>query len=604
MWTSRCVRAVVPGLAIVAMVAQGTALGQTRDAGATPTRQPFAPPRDTPAQDTLNGSATLYGRVVTADTGAAVKRAVVSLQGENIRGRRRAETDEAGGYVFTDLVAGRYTVTVSKAGFITLAFGQKHPRQPALPIQVDANAQLEGVNIALPRGSVLTGTLWDEDGEPMARVLVLASRYVYRQGERRIEPAGTDQTDDRGQFRVFDLEPGDYFVSATLNQRPGGGRGGFGAPRGAVGPIGRGGVRPAGPFANQGANAEPTGFAPTYYPGVTEIRQAQPLTLGLSQVMGGIDFAAQLVPMARVAGLAIAPDGSPAAGVQIMLTPADATGRMPGNVMGGRVSQDGSFEVSNVPPGRYRVEALAGRGRRNREQVFANHEITVAGQDVTDVTLMLRRGARISGTLEFSGSPTVTPSVERVTITATPLVSSEVRRRSESGARVEPDSSFVLSNIGPGPRLIRVSGVPDGWQLEAVHLEGRDVIDTPLEFRGETSIDHVVLVLTDQIAELTGTVQDDTGDALTDFTVIAFPSDERLWQPRSRHILTSRPDQNAQYRLRGLPPGDYLLAAVEVVEEGEWFEPRFLEELRRRATRVTLRSGEIQPLNLALEAAR
>ena len=113
-----------------------------------------------------------------------------------------------------------------------------------------------------------------------------------------------------------------------------------------------------------------------------------------------------------------------------------------------------------------------------------------------------------------------------------------------------------------------------------------------------------MLVLTDQIAELTGTVQDDTGDALTDFTVVAFPSDERLWQPRSRHILASRPDQNAQYRLRGLPPGDYLLAAVEVVEEGEWFEPRFLEELRRRATRVTLRSGEIQPLNLALEAAR
>ena len=78
----------------------------------------------------------------------------------------------------------------------------------------------------MPRGSVLTGPLWDEDGEPMARVLVLASRYVYRQGERRIDPAGTDQTDDRGQFRVFDLEPGDYFVSATLNQRPGGGRGG------------------------------------------------------------------------------------------------------------------------------------------------------------------------------------------------------------------------------------------------------------------------------------------------------------------------------------------------------------------------------------------
>ncbi|MEO2195161.1 MAG: carboxypeptidase-like regulatory domain-containing protein, partial [bacterium] len=138
-----------------------------------------------------------------------------------------------------------------------------------------------------------------------------------------------------------------------------------------------------------------------------------------------------------------------------------------------------------------------------------------------------------------------------------------------------------------------MTGVPDGWQLEAVHLEGRDVIDTPLEFRGEASIEHVVLLLTDQLTELTGTVQDEAGDALTDFTVVAFPSDERLWQPRSRHILASRPDQNAQYRLRGLPPGDYLLAAVEIVEEGEWFEPRFLEELRRRATRVTLRDGGI-----------
>ncbi len=300
-------RAVVPGLAIVAMLAQGTAIGQTPGAGAPPARQPFAPPtRDTPAQEALSGSATLSGRVVTADTGAAVKRAVVSLQGETIRGRRRAETNEAGGYVFTGLVAGRYTVTVSKPGFIALAFGQKHPRQPALPIQVDTNAQLDGVNIALPRGSVLTGTVWDEDGEPMARVLVLASRYVYRQGERQIQPAGTDQTDDRGQFRVFDLEPGDYFVSATLNQRPGGGRGGFGGPGGAVG---RGGGRPAGRFAGQGTDidSEATGFAPTYYPGVTEIRQAQPLTLGLSQVMSGVDFAAQLVPMARVAGLVIAP---------------------------------------------------------------------------------------------------------------------------------------------------------------------------------------------------------------------------------------------------------------------------------------------------------
>ena len=599
-------------LAIVAMMPPGTALGQARRGGtqspAQPPSQPFGQPtRVTPAQEASRGEATLSGRVLSADTGAVVKRAVVSLQGEDIRGRRRAQTDETGRYVFADLAAGRYTVTVSKAGFVTLAFGQKHPRQPALPIQIDANAQLRGVDIALPRGSVLTGTVSDEDGEPLARALVLASRYVYRQGERQIEPAGTDQTDDRGQFRVFDLEPGDYFVSVTLIQRPGGGGVGFGGRGGAGGPFGRAGRGGgAGPFPNPaaGSDPEPTGFAPTYYPGVTEIRQAMPLTLGLSQVMSGVDFAAQLVPMARVGGLVIAPDGSPAGGTQIMLTPTDDTRRIPGNGLGGRVAEDGSFEVSNVPPGRYRVEALAGRRGGDREQVFANHEVTVAGQDVTDVTLMLRRGARLSGTVEFTSSQTPPPSFERLAITTSPLVSSGLRMQGESGVRVEPDGSFVLGDIGPGPRLIGVTGAPDGWQLYAVQLEGRDVIDTPVELRGEESIEHVVLVLTDQITELTGTVRDEGGDALTDFTVIAFPTDERLWRPRSRHILASRPDQNAQYRLRGLPPGDYLLSVVEVVEEGEWFEPRFLEELRRRATRMTLRGGEAQSLNLALEAER
>lgn len=109
------------------------------------------------------------------------------------------------------------------------------------------------------------------------------------------------------------------------------------------------------------------------------------------------------------------------------------------------------------------------------------------------------------------------------------------------------------------------------------------------------------LLLTDRITELTEMVHDDRGDALTEFTVIAFATNEALWQPQSRHIMASRPDQNAQYRIRGLPPGDYLLSAIEVVQQGEWFNRLFLEELRQRAAHVTLREGESKALNLGLE---
>ena len=227
----------------------------------------------------------------------------------------------------------------------------------------------------------------------MARAVVQVLRYVYRQGLRQIEPAGTDQTDDRGQYRVFDLEPGEYFVSVTLPRRRG--RFGAGGPGGRGGRGGRGGGGLFGALVVEDPNA--TGLAPSYYPGVTMLREAVPLTLGLSQEMAGVSFAAQLVPMARVGGMVFGPDGSPARGTQVLLTSAEVMGRTPGSTLAGRVDRDGYFEVTNVPPGRYTVRAREGRGRRDSAQVFSSQEITVDGQDITDLTMMLRHGAELRG---------------------------------------------------------------------------------------------------------------------------------------------------------------------------------------------------------------
>ena len=593
---------IVLATSLVCLLGTGlSSFGQTRDGAGQAFGQPA---RDTSALDPTTGLAALSGRVLRGDTGAAVKRAIVRLAGQDTRDRRTVQTDDNGRYQFTDLQAGRYTVTVSKAGFITLAYGQKHPRQPALPIQVDAGRPLVNVNIALPRGSVITGQVVDEDGEPMTRALVQVLRYVYRQGLRQIEPAGTDQTDDRGQYRVFDLEPGEYFVSVTLPRRRGGiGAGGPGGRGARGGRGGRGGGGFFGAFDVEDPNA--TGLAPSYYPGVTMLREAVPLTLGLSQEMAGVNFAAQLVRMARVGGMVFGPDGSPARGTQVLLTSSEVMGRRPGSMLAGRVDRDGYFEVTNVPPGSYTVQALSGRGRRDSEPVFASLKIAVDGQDITDLTMMLRHGAEISGMLTFDGTQLPDPSdLERLLVTTSPINPTPFEQRGGSNAGVEPDGSFVLSDIGGGPRLIRMNRLPDGLQLKAVYLEGQDVIDAPRDFAAGQSIAGVTLVLTDQITELAGMVHDDRGDAVTEFTVIAFPTDERLWQPQSRHIMASRPDQNAQYRMRGLPPGDYLLSVVEVVQQGEWFDPRLLADLRRRAARVTLRDGEHKSLNLGLEAPR
>ena len=417
------------------------AFAQTRDG----TGQPFGQPaRDTSALDPTAGLAALSGRVLRGDTGAVVKRAMVRLAAQNTRDRRTAQTDDNGRYQFTDLQAGRYTVTVSKAGFISLAYGQQHPRQPALPLQVDAGRELRNVDIALPRGSVLTGHVVDEDGEPMARAIVQVLRYVYRQGLRQIEPAGTDQTDDRGQYRVFDLEPGEYFVSVTLPRR----RGRFGGDGpGGRGPRGEGGGRAGGGISGALGVVEETdalGLAPSYYPGVTMLREFVPLTVGLSQEIGGVNFAAQLVQMARVGGMVFGPDGSPARGTQVLLTSTEVMGRAPASTLAGRVDRDGYFEVNSVPPGRYTVQALSGRGRRDTGPVFASLEIAVNGQDITDLTMMLRRGAEIRGTLTFDGNQMPEPSdLERLLVTTSPLNPTPFERR---GGRMRASRRTAVSS--------------------------------------------------------------------------------------------------------------------------------------------------------------
>ena len=498
---------------------------------------------------------------------------------------------------------GRYTLSVSKPGFITLSYGQRRPRHPATPVQVNAGQHLRNINFNLPPGSVVTGHVVDEDGAPLPLATVRLLRYVYRQGQQQLVPAGTDRTDDRGQYRIFGLEPGDYYVSAVVPrqlQSPGGGR--------FDGPGGFGGAAAAGPRGQfLGApvieavvdETDALGYAPTYYPGVTSVGEAARLTVGLSTELSAVDFAVRLVPTATVSGVVFNADGTPASAAQVMLMP-DTRDAWRGARLGARVQGDGGFDIRNVPPGRYVLRALTRSRRRGGGMpTFASQALTVDGYDLSDLTLVLAPGATVSGSISFETTSQAPPdSVTRIRVTADSL--DPIPFAGSVDARVENDATFQLQNVADGPRLVRASGVPDGWILKAVYLTGQDVIDTPIDFGSTGHVEGIELVFTDQVSQLSGVVHDGQGTPLPDFTVIAFPANETLWQPQSRHIQASRPDQNARYQIRGLPPGEYLLAAVEVVQQGEWFDSRFLERLRSSAARLSVDEGEAKDLNLTL----
>jgi protocatechuate 3,4-dioxygenase beta subunit len=388
---------------------QGRAGGQGRGQGqAGGARQPA---RDTTDQAApKDGTGVITGTVVGSDTGRAVRRVRVNLAGGDLRSSRSAVTDDAGRFSFAALPPGRYTLNASKPGYVNVMYGQKRPGRPGTPIQLADGQQLNGVKMVLPKGGVLTGIVLDENGDPTPGTQVSAWRWEMRTGEKRLTQAGSDQTDDRGQYRIYGLLPGDYVVRATPRNALGdlrqvvqdvaqsvlGGRGG-GDALGALGQLmgGRGGQagRGAGPGGGgpgaglgnlqqlmsgrggqgqamemlqglmgntSGADDNGVAYAPVYYPGTTTSTAAATVPLGVSEERQSLDFQLQLVQTATVSGSVTSGDGD-VSGVQLTLVN-ETEQAIGGGMNMTRVQADGTFTFTNIAPGQYVLQARARRG--------------------------------------------------------------------------------------------------------------------------------------------------------------------------------------------------------------------------------------------------
>jgi hypothetical protein len=580
------------------------ALGVVAASSTATAQAPRTTPRDTPAQQvtTPQPNATISGRVLVGDSGHPLRRVRVIARAPELPEGRGALTDDGGLFELTGLPAGRYTLTASKTGFVTLSFGQRRPLQPGTPLQLREGERVGPVEFRLPRGSVIAGHVFDEGGEPVPGAIVRVLRSEYSQGSRQLVPVGLAQSDDKGQYRVWGLNPGDYYVSAqTRGFGPGFGLG-FGLGQGGLGgPGGRGappistnardGRRLSGPAQTSQDDPDAFDYAPTYFPGVPAAAEARPVALGVGAETSDVDFSLLLVRTSRVGGVVSNADGSPATGGTINLAIEGQTGRG-GPGYASRIDWDGRFSVANVAPGRYTL-----RARTDDTDVpqFAAQPLTVSG-DIQDLAVVLAQPGNLSGTVTVRAAQSgVPPDISQFRITA-PAIESAGLGPTPS-ARPDKDGRFTLEGIAAGRHWIRAQG-PRGWALAAVLVDGRDVIDVPIDVESGRTVKGLGLVFTDKLSELSGVVSDQRGTPLTEYTVLAFSTDADFWRVDSRHIATARPDQNGKFQIKGLPPGEYFVTAIDPSSPGEWYEAAFLEQQRTGAERVALGDGDIKTKDL------
>jgi len=141
---------------------------------------------------------------------------------------------------------------------------------------------------------------------------------------------------------------------------------------------------------------------------------------------------------------------------------------------------------------------------------------------------------------------------------------------------------------------------PPGWAIRAVRYRNTDVTDTGLEVRANEDIGEVEVELTNRPTDLSGVVTDAKGAPIKDYSVIVFPTDRDKWTPNSRYMRTSRPDQDGRYKLSGVPPGAYLVIALDYLDQNEWNDPEFLEKLRSKATPFSVNEGETKSVDLKI----
>src|SRR5688500_7634416 len=177
---------------------------------------PAQPPRDsrlTPPPQAV-GTAVISGQVMMAGATQPARKVRVSLSGAELRSSRSTTTDDQGRFSFTGLPAGRYTLSASKPGHLSVSYGQRRPGAQGTPIQLTDGQKFQA-GLQIPRGSVLTGVVLDEHGEPTPGVAVRAMRFVVQNGQRTLQGSNTNSTDDRGIYRIYGLMPGEYAICAT-----------------------------------------------------------------------------------------------------------------------------------------------------------------------------------------------------------------------------------------------------------------------------------------------------------------------------------------------------------------------------------------------------
>jgi protocatechuate 3,4-dioxygenase beta subunit len=515
---------------------------------------------------------SVEGRVLSAATGQLVGKAAVSLVRINSTLgpadwmlNYSVVSDSAGKFVIANIDPGKYRLRASHNGFLDLEYGAHGPQTTGAVLDLERSQQMKDIDLRLTPYGVLTGRILDADREAVVNAQVQFVRSQYVNGKKALAATTTASTNDLGEYRVFGLKPGKYYIYAQDF---------FGPPT---------------------LSGDKEQYVPVYYPGVSDLAGAVPIDVPAGAQASAGDM------MLRKA-LTVTAKGK----VVVELTettglPTVTFNRQIGHstvavgsfrTAHAKVGASGEFEVRGLTPGSYMVMAAIASGGIGRTSPTTT--VDVGATNVEGLVLKIGNYASAPGRIRVEGGAMLDMKSLRVKDRRGGLATADSGYY-DPGTRVSEDGAFELENLIPDRYGIVVSGLPDGFYTKSIRAGETEITYSGFEL-GDGPPPRIDVLVSPKAATVSGVAQNpDAHNTAAGATVVLVPKEEERVQISELYRQTVT-DQNGRFTFKSVAPGEYKVYAWEDVESTAWMDPEFMKPLDGKGEPVTL--GESAQVNV------
>jgi protocatechuate 3,4-dioxygenase beta subunit len=524
-----------------------------------------------------------------------------------------AVTGADGNFLVQGLLPGEYhVIAIDPSGkYVRTEYLQRNAHGSGVVATLTGEG-LRDLRIAMPQSGSISGRVVDSNGEPAVNARVMALEAVYRDGQPVFSILQALRTNDSGEYRLFWLPPGQYFVAVQpIDARS--------VPFAIqVVPAGRTVFREDGATPVVTRRTLESGqvfeeiYVTSYYGGGANPQRARAVEVGSGQHVGAIDITLTdtKVRAYHVRGTVTTTAGQPAANAVIRLVPRTYPGPY-ANIPNASSDAKGGYDIAGVLPGSYDLLVVLGG------QLFGGQDnggfrgpglnlnngtsnlvsIDVGSRDLENVKVALKPGVSISlrasvdsGSIDLAGIP--------IALVRDPY---SLGMPNAQSTRLEIEGRTAsFPGVGPGNyrvNVTNVTGLPEGTYVKSIRTGSQDVLDGGLHVTDTAGI-ALELVFGTNGARIDGLTQSATGEPLANVTVVLVPDAPRRGQ--TNLYKTTSSDRAGRFVIQAVAPGDYRLFAFESVEEDAWQNAGFLTPYEPRSRVVHAAEGGKESVQLTV----